>query len=205
MSRVLPTGFSNAVTAAVVRPAFFLELNWSDGILYVWSGYGSVTFGGKTYVGTGHLGKISDIRESKDLAANGVTVSMSGIPSSLLTEALASDNQGKPARIYLGALAADGTLATTPYLIFDGKIDLTIINDSGTTSTISVQLEKELVDNRSGARRYTHEDQKIDYPSDRFFEYVAGLANQTITWGAATATPAGGDVGSGSNDTGGIE
>jgi hypothetical protein len=189
MSRILPTGFNAAVTASVVRPAFFVELDWSDGILYVWNGYGSIVFGGNTYLGTGHLGKISEVKESKDLTANGVTLALSGIPSALITEALANDNQGRPAKIYIGALAGDGTLAAAPYLIFDGVIDLTVIADTGDTSTISVQLEKELVDNRSGARRYTHEDQQIDFPGDLGFQYVAALSTQIITWGVATATP----------------
>ena len=197
MSRGLPTGFQSAVSAPVVRPAFLVELDWPSGTVYVWTGYGNISWGGHTFVGTGHIGKISEIKESGDLSANGVTLSLSGIPSGLIAEALANDAQGKPAKIWLAAFSADGSLAADPYLVFDGKIDQTEIEDSGDTATISVQLQKELVDNRSGARRYTHEDQQIDYPGDMGFEYVAGLATKTVTWGTATATPSGVPAGSG--------
>ena len=198
MSRTLPTGFQAAMSASVVRPAFFVQLNWPSGTIYVWTGYGSKSWDGHTFLGTGHLGKISEIKESGDLGANGVTLSMSGIPSALVAEALANDAQGQPAKIWIAALAADGSLAADPYLVFDGKIDQTVIEDSGDTATISVQLQKELVDNRSGARRYTHEDQQIEYAGDLGFEYVAGLANKTFTWGTASATPNGAPAGSGS-------
>lgn len=201
--RTLPTGFQTAVSAPVVRPAFLVQLNWPSGTVYAWTGYGNIAWGGHTFIGTGYLGKISEIKESGDLAANGVNLSLSGIPSALVAEALENNAQGQPAKIWLAAMAADGSFAADPYLVFDGKIDQTVITDSGDSATITVQLQKELVDNRSGARRYTHEDQQIDFPGDRGFEYVAGLATKTISWGAAApATSSGAPAASGPQNVG---
>jgi hypothetical protein len=191
MSRSLPTGFAALTEGDVFRPVFLVELAWPSGTVNAWNGYGSISWDSKTWVGTGHLGAISDIGESSDLAANGLTLQLSGIPSSLITEAMADDSQGQPAKIWLGCLAKDGTFAADPYLIFDGVIDVCTLQDDGPTATIQVKIEKELIDRRLNNRRYTHEDQQIDYAGDLFFEFVAGLADKEITWGTKTQPASG--------------
>jgi hypothetical protein len=133
-------------------------------------------------VGTGELGTISPIQESGDMRANGVVLELSGIPTALVTEALANDAQGRPGKIWLAALDANGTFVADPCLHFDGVIDTTPIRIGPETSTIAVQLEKELIDRRTKERRYTHEDQQIEHPGDLFFEYVAGLAVKEFSW-----------------------
>lgn len=189
MSRDLPAGMGAAGAAAVVSPIFLARLDWPTGEVFAWTGYGNIAWDGQTWVGTGNLGTISAVRESAEGAANGVTLSLSGIPSGNLALALASDSQGRPGKIYFGMLAPDGTLAVDPYLIFDGVIDVCPVEDTGEMCQIAVQLEKELIDNRSLGRRYTHEDQQIDHPGDRGFEYVAGLVDKHIQWGTASIPP----------------
>jgi hypothetical protein len=189
VSRTLPTGLASATSSAALSPIFLVELDWPGGTVYAWSGYGNISWGGHTWVGTGHLGKISAVRESREGAANGVTLSLSGIPSANITLALGGSSQGQPGKVYFGVLSSAGALAIDPYLIFDGVIDVCPIEDDGDRATISVQLEKELIDTRARGRRYTHEDQQIEYPGDLGFEYVAGLADKQITWGTAKISP----------------
>lgn len=191
MSRDLPTGLGAALAGPTLHPVFLVALDWSGGLVRAWNGYRDLVWGGNTYVGTGHLGGISAVKESRDLAANGVTLTLSGIPSANLTLALANDSQGRSAKIWLGEINSAGAFTIDPYLLFDGVIDVTSIEDDGTTATIAVQLEKELIDKRARGRRYTHEDQIIDFPTDRGFEYVAGLADKPLNWGGPSATGAG--------------
>lgn len=190
MSRDLPTGMAAAVSAATVAPVFLAQLNWPTGTVYAWTGYGDISWNAQTWVGTGHLGGISDIRESSDGSANGITLSMSGIPSAEIARALEGNSQRQPGKVYFGVLSSAGTFAIDPYLIFDGVIDVCPVEDFGETATISVQLEKELIDMRTRGRRYTHEDQQLDHPGDLGFEYVAGLADKEIMWGTAKVKPA---------------
>lgn len=187
MSRTLPTGFATTTEAKTFAPVFFVFLDWPTGGVYAFSGYGSIDWDSHTWLGTGTQGTISPIGETKDLRANGVTLTLSGIPSDLIADALANDSQGQAGKIWLGNMASDGTLQTDPYLIFDGVIDICPMEDSGESCTISVQLEKELIDRRLNSRRNTHEDQQIDYPGDLFFEYIAGLVDKEITWGGQSS------------------
>jgi hypothetical protein len=183
MSRTLPTGFATLTEQTVFRPVFLAEIDWPGGMVRFWTGYGNLTWNGHTWTGTGNLGGISPISENRDQRANGLTLSLHGLPSDLVAEVLANDAQGRSGKLYLAGLAADGTLGADPYLIFDGMIDVTPAEDSGKDATISVRLEKELVDRRARSRRSTHEDQQIDYPGDMFFEYVAGLQDKSFNWG----------------------
>ncbi len=201
MSRTLPTGYAALAAARVFRPVFLVDLDWPSGIVYLWGGYGTMPWGGNTYVGTGHLGGVSTISESFNGRANGVTLTLSGIPSALLADALAVDSQGRRGRVWLAALANDGSMAADPYLIFDGVIDICPVSDDGSTASITVQLEKELIDRRVNNWRYTHEDQQIDSPGDLIFSFVAGLANAQFHWGGKALAPP--DLGgSGSGPTG---
>lgn len=183
MSRELPTGYAAETEAKVFRPVLLVELNWPGGYVRVWSGYGVIQWEGNDYLGTGELGSVSPIGESNDLSANGVALTLSGIPSDLLAEAMANDAQGRSGKIWLAAMNSAGEFAADPYPIFPGFIDVTAIEDDGTTGTITVTLEKELVDRRLQSRRTTHEDQQIDFPGDDFFQYVAGLQDKAINWG----------------------
>lgn len=193
MSRDLPSGFDTVSEQPVFMPVFFVQINWPSGTTYNWNGYGDYSWNGHTWQGLGTYGTISDIRESSDGQANGVTLQLSGVPNDLLIDALANDSQGQGAAIWATSMARDGTLEVTPYQIFDGLIDICPIQQGPTTSTISLQLEKELVDRRVTDRTRTQEDQQVDYPGDNYFQYVAALSTWTLNWGSAQAaavTPA---------------
>lgn len=204
MSRDLPTGMAAKLAAPKLAPIFLVSLDWPSGAVYAWTGFGDIVWAGQTYVGTGNAGSISEVRESRDGAANGVTLSLSGIPSSELAHSLEDNSQGRAGKVWLGLLTAAGALDGDPYLLFSGFIDVCPSEDSGETCTISVKLEKELIDSRARGRRYTHEDQQIEHPGDLGFEFVAGIADKQIAWGSSTANsgaPAGSGVGSGGGNS----
>ena len=71
-----------------------------------------------------------------------------------------------------------------PYIIFDGFMDVMRVNDSGGTANIVLNCESQLISlERPNTRRYTPEDQKIDFPNDLGLDYVAGLQDDEIIWG----------------------
>jgi len=82
-----------------------------------------------------------------------------------------------------GLVEADELIAD-PITLFQGRMDQMQAKENGDTATIALTLESNLIDlNKARERRYTDQDQKSDYPSDLFFEYVTGLQNKSITWG----------------------
>lgn len=192
MSRSLPSGFYTQAEASVFRPALLVEVDWPSGPVYAWTGYGSIAWDGKTFVGTGELGRISPITESGGGRANGISLELSGIPTAMIGEATENDTQGRTAKVWFCSMNSAGAFQVDPYLLFVGVVDVPMVRIGPETSTITVQLEKELIDRRSKERRYTDEDQRQLYPGDLFFDHVAGLATRELSWGGKTqsATPA---------------
>lgn len=184
MSRNITTAFNNILESDNLSPFLAVDLSFDGGNFVTWTGYGNITFGGTTYIGGGDFLNVSQISETADIQANGINITLSGIPSDLISSALNETYQGRPAKLYLGVLDGNGAVVADPYLIFSGRMDTMGIEDTGDTANISLTAESRLIDlERSRERRYTSEDQKIDYPNDKGLEFIADLQEKEIVWG----------------------
>lgn len=183
MARNISTELQNAAAANVVEPLILVEAEFDSYDLRMWSGLGDLTWDAKTWTGGGSLLTIDAIEETVEVKAVGTRVTLSGIPSELLSLALQEDYQGRTLRVYIGAFV-NGSIVANPVVIFSGRMDIMTITESGTTSSIEVTVENRLIDfERTKERRYTSEDQKIDYPNDKGFEFVSSIQDVEIVWG----------------------
>lgn len=140
-----------------------------------------------TYTGAGDLLAISGFAESADLSAQGITLTLSGMNSAVVQEARDEDYQGKAVKLRLGAFDANGAIADEPFDVFNGFMDVITIDDEGESSVISLTAENKLIRlQRSNERRYTAQDQKINHPTDKGFEFVTKIQHSEISWGKAT-------------------
>ena len=187
MARNLHSDFSTAVQADEVHPIQLVKINTSGGDVLVWTGIGDLVYDGDTYIGTGTLASVSQISERTDLSANGVSFTLSGIPSALISTALGQIQQGRLCQVWMGLLnTSTRALVSDPYELFAGFSDVTVITEQAETSTISIKAENRLVDlERARIRRYTDEDQKSDTANaaDIGFEFVPGLQDKIIKFG----------------------
>lgn len=184
MSRGLTAGMLSELNEPTVRPFLLVELEFTSGLVNIWSGIGDLLWDSKTWQGVATLGTISPIEDTTDVRSTGLTFSLSGIPSAMISLALGELQRGKSGKVWLGFMDDAGAVISDPYLAFAGRIDTGAIVEDGATSTISIQAENRLVDlQRPRERRYTHEDQQSEYPDDLGFEYIAGLQDKQIKWG----------------------
>ena len=185
MSRDITTAMNNQLTATELEPFFAVDIAFDGGSLRLWTGYGDITFDSITFTGAGDILNIAQITETSEIQATGVTIGLSGIPSSLIASALTESYQGRAVKIYFGTLSS-GSVVADPYVIFSGRLDVMNIDDSGDTCDITLQAENRLIDlDRPRSRRYTSEDQKIDYPTDKGLEFIADLQDKQIIWGGS--------------------
>ena len=184
MSRSLTTALSNALDDEVVYPFFAIDLYFQSETVYLWTGYGELVVGAKTYLGAGTLLNISSVEETTEIEAKGATITLSGIPSTILSLALDEPYQGRECRIYFGV-----TSSPSDYVeIFSGELDQMNIVEEAESCTISVTAENVLIKlERPVVRRFTDQDQKSRYPSDRGLEYIASLQDKEIFWGRKAA------------------
>jgi hypothetical protein len=177
MPRNMTVAYLAAITSQGLRPALFIEANFSTGPVYLWTGLGSL------------LG-VSTIEETGMVEAKGISLSLSGIDATLLTGILDEFQLGLPAIVSLGLFDTTGvTLIASPVTSFAGRMDQPTLDVSGMLATISINCESRLVDmNVAVDRRYTAEDQQLDYPGDLGMQFVNSIQDAMIFWGR---TPAG--------------
>lgn len=185
MSRSLSSSNTSAVTAQVVRPVIFVELVYDNATTRVHSDTQSLSFEGKQFTGVGGLGGISAVQEQGELAVSGLELTLSGIDSALVAQALNEPYQGRPASVWVGYKGADNQLVDTPILIFKGRMDRQSIS-LGEKAEIRISVENRLVDwDRPRVLRYNHASQQSRFPADKGLMFVEQAAEKRIVWGQA--------------------
>ena len=191
MARDITTAFKNAIEGSVVKPIIGIELEFSDGTLRFWNGYGNLTMtaGGssKTFTGAGDLLGVSEIEESSTLSMSGVTLTLAGIKSSIIATALGANYTNRKGAIYLGLYDTSSNVIADVYTLFKGNMDVMNIQEGAETCIITLKLESRLITfEKASNRMYTLEDQKVDFPNDIGFEFIPDLQDKEITWGKKT-------------------
>lgn len=184
--RNLSSGTLGAILSSHLHLAFFIEANFASGPVFIWNGLGNISWNSQTWAGVGNLVTISSVSEGTDVSAKGVTLTLSSIPTDLLGLCLNEVRQDSQVNLWLGFLDDSGNVIADPYQSFVGHMDTTTFNEGVSVSTVDLTLENALIDmNRSPNRRFTHDDQKIDYPDDEGFVYVSAIQTWNGTWGKA--------------------
>lgn len=184
MARALTAAMLAAMATGNVKPLILYEGEFSGGTVRLFTGEGTIEWNGNTFTGSGQMLNITAIQEVSELQAVNFTISLNGQVQSLLSIALGQVRRGKPGRVWLGLLNDAGALIDDPFLCFSGRADKPDIVPDPESATIAVAYESRLIDaSRRRERRYTSEDQQIDYPGDLGFDYVPSLQDTVFTWG----------------------
>jgi hypothetical protein len=130
MARSLTTAVRNALAANHVIACHLVRLDLDTGALRFATAGHDVYWDSATWTGAGSLGSIEAISEGLALEARGVRLSLSGIPTALVSAALSEPVQGRRLRIWLAAFDPEThAILADPVLEWDGRIDtLTIID-----------------------------------------------------------------------------
>tara|TARA_R110001599_G_scaffold6679_2_gene33180 strand:+ start:86 stop:721 length:636 start_codon:yes stop_codon:yes gene_type:complete len=206
MSRDLSNDTIISINEDVVYPFFATELKFDgDNVLRMWTGQGTLVLAdGTQWVGLGNLLNISAIEETSEIAVKGATLTLSGVPSEVLSLALSEPYQGRVCNIYFGTFLQGSILQeSASYILlqdgskinleeesanfnelFSGYMDQMNIQEDAETSTIELLVENKLVDlERARVARFTSGYQKSIYAGDLGFDFVEDLQDKQISWG----------------------
>lgn len=205
MSRDLSSGVVQSLEDDVIYPFYAVELQFDgDQTLRLWTGVGTLVFEGQSWVGTGTLLNVTSIEETTEIAVRGATLTLSGVPSEVISLALTEPYHGRVAKVYFGLfqkgelllesgayiLFPDGARIlledqkTSLIEIFSGYMDQMNISEGADTSTVELKVENKLVDlERPRVARYTSAFQKARFPNDKGFDFVESLQDQKLVWG----------------------
>ena len=179
MSRDLTPTTIAALDDDVVYPFFAIELQFDSETLRMWTGQGTFNDGVNDWLGAGNLLSISDIEETAEMSVRGATITLSGVPSEVLSLALSEPYQGRVCNIYFGVTGED-----VFNQLFSGYMDQMNIEDAADTSTIELKVENRLIDlERARVARFTSAYQKSVYPGDKGLNYLEDMQDKPMTWG----------------------
>ena len=210
MSRDLSTLTIEAINDDTVHPFFAVELMFDgDNVLRMWTGQGTLVLAdGTEWAGAGTLLNISTVEETSELAVKGATITLTGIPSEVISLALSQPYQGRVCNIYFGTFTSGNILQeNSDYIllqdgskievqstskgfnsIFSGYMDQMNIAEDADTSTIELLVENKLIDlERARVARFTSGYQKSIYPGDLGLDFVEDLQDRNISWGRKSA------------------
>jgi hypothetical protein len=190
MPRNLTTTYINALLSPIIRPALFVQATFANETVYLWTGYGTITWNYQDWVGVGGLLNVSTIEEVATVEAKGISISLSGIDPDLLQECLLQFQISLPVYVYFGLFDENGNLLPSPVTSFAGRMDQPTIDLNTDTVTITIACESRLMDmNVPLPWRYDAITQAIFYPNDMSFSFVNSIQNVQLAWGqAATST-----------------
>ena len=183
MTRTLSNAIVSLLDDDVVSPFIAVKMPFPSGTTRVWTGHGSITVESETYTGVGSFLSFSEVAESEETKATGITISLSGVPSTTLGTLLTDDFQGMLVEVYLGFLGVSNSVTGT-FKLFSGLADNVDIAEAGDSCIVTLKVESRLISLEDKLnRRYTNEDQQIDYSSDTSLRFVDGLQDKEILWG----------------------
>tara|TARA_R100000935_G_C2813222_1_gene156033 strand:+ start:25 stop:591 length:567 start_codon:yes stop_codon:yes gene_type:complete len=186
MARTIGTDFSTQLSSTQTRPFYAVEFLYTQP-LRIWTGNGNFTVEGQIYLGLGNLLGISSVQETGETKATGISVTCSGLDTSVLASSLSQTQQGIIVNIYFGVLTTTNNaqaIVDAPYNIFTGTVDTVTISEDGNNSAITFGIESKLISlERALDFRYTDQDQKFYFPNDKGLEFVNDLQDKVIVWG----------------------
>lgn len=183
--RTITTAAQNALTAGqVVKPFYLVAIQFTSGMFYAWTGINTLVWNSIDWEGLGDLAGVSAITQTADLTAEGITVSLSGIPSGDVSSAISDVATYLTVDVWLKFLDSSNAVIVDPVHVFSGHVDVPTVQDDGATATISITAENDLlILSQSSQRRYTNDDQQIIYPTDNGFQYVPTVQAWNGAWG----------------------
>jgi hypothetical protein len=184
VSRNLTSGFLAEITSNALKPFYAIKAEFKEGDIKLWTGYGSITINSEEYSGTGSFLNISKVEETSEIKATSLSIALSGVDSSVLSAAINADYQNRTLTLFLGMLDTNYSVISDVYQLFQGRMDTMTVNDAGESSAIVLSVESRLIDlEKPNEKRYTAEEQKTLFSTDKGLEFVTDLQDKEIVWG----------------------
>lgn len=186
MTRFSSSLNSDAASAVTVWPVLLADFDLPSGHWRYNSSDRTLSFGGYDYTGLGDLASVSPVIENSTLVPEKVSFVVAGVSNTLITAVLADKYHGRAVSLYLGFFnLTTCALVDTPYLLWEGRMDVMSIDTGPNVSTIEVICENRLIlwDKSPGWLYTTEHHATLMGSGDNFFDQVQVIANQIIKWG----------------------
>ena len=181
---------------------FALKAEFDSDTIRLWSGFEDINLptgnsnANESYIGSGNLIRISEVKETREIQSDGISIQLASITPQIMTIATTENYQNRDIELRMGFMDGSNkdSVAGT-FIIFRGRMTNISILDDPTAPFIEVQCENRLVDlTRPSNLRFTNESQKYVAGSttDTFFRFVKSIQDKEILWGRTASSGGGG-------------
>jgi len=175
----VPVGVETAVDKSHVSAFPLVKMEFDSQTLYLSGADFEVAYDGQTWLPAYGLGQIDPIGESAT-AIEGLSFTISGVPSASISLALSEKYQGRKVTVKW-AFVDDGVLHVDPYA-WVGLLDFPAITRDGSSCTITVTAENRMIDwQRPRGLLFNHNDQQRISAGDTFFLGIEALIEREVT------------------------
>ena len=191
MSRGLPSAITNQLRRDRIRFSDLLELHFDD------SPYNplcltnspidiqvdTLTSTGKTFAANGEMLTFDTVEETREARVNQVNVVLSGASNTITNLFFNNNYIDRRVVIYRVFYDEQFNITDVPVMLFDGEIQSYNVNETGSTSTLSVTTASVFYDfDRIHGRRTNSTSQQAYFPNDKGFDQAAVVTDK-IKWG----------------------
>ena len=179
--RDLSPAFAAAVASSAVTPAIMVYLDLLPTALRAWTGLGTLSWSSHDWSGFGMLAALDPVEEYSEIRAGAITLSLTHIPSTALSELASLTYKSRLAEIYLALFAGDTTELVGVELLMRGQMDTLKLKRGPDSSSLSLTVVNELTRLRdSWAALYTDPHQQALHPGDTALRFVPSLQDFQI-------------------------
>jgi len=183
MSRGLHSTLKTELATDHLDQVHLIQFTIGSTIYYRTTAYFDLVFDGNTYTAGADLLTIPTITESSTVSTSTVNFSLEGASQTFISLFLNNEHMHRPVKIIRGYLTDAGALITNPYTIFLGYISGYGINETMTTSKISVNVANHWANfEMKRGRRTNNNSQQQVFNGDKFFEFSNAMMVD-IEWG----------------------
>lgn len=186
MPRTLAAAAETASKAERTSWVYLVELDFSSGFVRFTTAPFDIVHQSNTYKGVGDVAGISAISETVEGRVNKVTLSLSGVKTSLISTALNDDWRWRKGTIFKAFIDDQNAVVDTPHIRFQGWMDSMPITVGKETSTINLTLTSRVAvwEHAHDNPRWDDADHQLRRSGDVFFEFMPEIARgKEVFWG----------------------
>lgn len=181
--RDLHPDFAELIQTDDITPVKLVELDMLPDPQYLWDGIGDLQYNGKTFRGVGALGDMEPVKETKDIKASKVKLTLNTVDHvEDFSDLREISYQKRGATVHYGLLSqTENSLIAVDQNAFIGRMDDLKVKTRNNRSSIELSLVNEMdILKQSWGRFQTDSDHQIDYPGDTSRRFVAAIQDLTI-------------------------
>lgn len=182
---------------SALQSNLFIKITLSGSTLLFSDKLESTVISGDTYVGLGKLLSVSGSNSELRSSGQDLTISISGIPDSSITDIINSGIKGSPVIIRRGLFNAStgaflSAITGNPIIRFTGYVNNMAFEEdydvdsktSSNTIILSCASNIDILDNKIQGRKTNSESQKKYFPNDLSMDRVTNLESSYFDFGA---------------------